>query len=543
MAHPEQLNFVQSVKEKFSHLFTDSSVLEIGSLNVNGSIRPLFFNCDYVGVDIESGPDVDLVAEGQSLTFDNSSFDICVSTECFEHNPHWADTFANMVRMASKLVVFTCATDGRREHGTARSDPDSSPFTAKRWDYYRNLTEDDFRKVFDIDSMFLEYEFSVNNDTHDLYFWGVPIDDKEVVEKRKVKVAVYTIALNEEKFVKRWYESVKEADYILIADTGSTDSTAETAKELGINVVQITVNPWRFEVARNASLAVLPPAIDYCVSLDMDEIMLPGWKDHLQVALEQGLTRPRYKYIWNWNADGSPGLQYFGDKIHSRFGYRWKHPVHEVVGAYGDVREIQGVVGLEIHHHADNTKSRGQYFPMLKMAVDEDPEDDRNAFYYARELFYCGRNEEAIREFKRHLELPRAKWPPERAASMRYLGKIDTENSEHWFERAIQEAPGRREPHVDISQYYYEKQDWVKCLEHAGKALAITERPLEYLCEAAAWSWKPYDLAAISSYRLGKFREALKYGSLAVENSPLDERLKTNLGFYEEAVTNRESNV
>ena len=59
-----------------------------------------------------------------------------------------------------------------------------------------------------------------------------------------MKVAVYTIALNEEKHVQRWYESAKDADYLLIADTGSTDRTVEIAKSLGINVINIKIDPW-----------------------------------------------------------------------------------------------------------------------------------------------------------------------------------------------------------------------------------------------------------------------------------------------------------
>ena len=96
-------------------------------------------------------------------------------------------------------------------------------------------------------------------------------------KEKQLKVAVYTIALNEQEFVERWYESAKEADYLLIADTGSTDGTREIAKKLGINVIDITVRPWRFDDARNASLVALPEDIDYCIALDMDEVLLPGW--------------------------------------------------------------------------------------------------------------------------------------------------------------------------------------------------------------------------------------------------------------------------
>lgn len=350
-----------------------------------------------------------------------------------------------------------------------------------------------------------------------------------------MKVAIYTIALNEEQFVDPWYDSAKEADYLLIADTGSTDNTVPMALKLGINVTTVVVKPWRFDMARNAALAALPADIDYCIALDMDEVLLPGWRDELEKAHEQGWTRPRYQYTWNWNEDGSPGLQYGGDKIHTRVGYRWKHPVHEVAVAYGGFEEVQGWVALEIHHHADNTKARSQYLPLLKIAVDEDPYDDRNAFYYARELYFYNKFDEAAKEFKRHLELPRALWPPERAASMRYLGKIERENAEYWFNKAIEEAPGRREPWLDLAHYYYEKNDWLKCLDCSEKALMITEKPLEYLCEANAWGYAPYDYAAVSAHNLSLSSKAVEYGSKAVEEAPEDSRLKKNLEFYLQA--------
>ena len=349
-----------------------------------------------------------------------------------------------------------------------------------------------------------------------------------------MKVAIYTIALNELQFVKPWYESAKEADYLLIADTGSTDGTVEAAKKLKINVVNVVVKPWRFDMGRNASLAALPADIDYCIALDMDEVLLPGWREELEKAHAEGWSRPRYEYTWSWNEDGTPGLIYGGDKIHKRFGYRWKHPVHEVLMTYGDMQETQGWTGLKIHHHADNTKPRSQYLPLLKFAVEEDLSDDRNAFYYARELYFYGRNEEAAVEFKRHLALPRATWPPERAASMRYLSKIETDKTEYWANRAVEEAPGRREPLVDLSKYYYETSNWTKCLEYAQAALDIKERPLEYLCEDEAWGYTPHDMLSIAAYHLGKFDLAAEHGNLALQLAPAGEksRISSNLSFY-----------
>jgi glycosyltransferase involved in cell wall biosynthesis len=345
-----------------------------------------------------------------------------------------------------------------------------------------------------------------------------------------VKIAVYTIALNEEQFVERWTESAKDADYLYILDTGSTDNTVSKARELGVTVNVASVKPWRFDDARNVSLSLLPDDADICIALDMDEVLVPGWRTELE-KINSETTRPRYQYTWSWGEDGAPGLQYGGDKIHSRHGYRWKHPVHEVITA-DRIEEIQEWINLEIHHYPDTSKSRGQYFPLLELSTKEDPSDDRNAFYLAREYFFYQRYNEASAEFRRHLSLPKAVWAPERAASMRYLAKIEIENTREWLEKAIAEDPGRREALVELSQYFYNYGDWQNCYWRALDAIKITEKPLDYLCEEFAWSELPYDLAAISAHNLGFKEEAIKYGEIASQLSPSDTRLSNNLNFY-----------
>lgn len=174
MAHKEQRDFFETLRERFPQFFNHVSVIEIGSLDINGTVRDFFIDpISYVGVDLEEGKGVDLVAQGQDVDLPNESFEVSVSAECFEHNPYWKETFENMYRMSEHFVVFTCASDGRPEHGTTRTTPENSPFTVKNWDYYRNLNEKDFRENFDIDSMFSEYEFSYNPSSCDLYFWGI----------------------------------------------------------------------------------------------------------------------------------------------------------------------------------------------------------------------------------------------------------------------------------------------------------------------------------------------------------------------------------
>ena len=72
------------------------------------------------------------------------------------------------------------------------------------------------------------------------------------------KVVVYAISKNEEKFVNRWVNSMKEADEIYVLDTGSTDNTVKKLKKLGVKVVKKKIVPWRFDVSRNESLKLVP---------------------------------------------------------------------------------------------------------------------------------------------------------------------------------------------------------------------------------------------------------------------------------------------
>jgi hypothetical protein len=93
-----------------------------------------------------------------------------------EHNPYWKETFANMVRLCRPggLIPMTCATIGREEHGTSKCSPGSSPLsTGIRWEYYRNLTAEDFDDAFNLKSHFSCHDFWVNWFTFDLYFMGI----------------------------------------------------------------------------------------------------------------------------------------------------------------------------------------------------------------------------------------------------------------------------------------------------------------------------------------------------------------------------------
>ena len=175
MSHPQQQSYVESVTRLYPDSFINKKVLEVGSLDLNGSVRRFFKECEYIGSDVGEGVGVDVVCEGQKYDAPDNTFDTSISCECFEHNPFWKETFLNMIRMTKPngIVVMTCATTGRAPHGITSDGPEHSPLTVKiGWEYYQNLTEQDF-SCFDLDSLFSTYKFSIGKEMNDLYFYGV----------------------------------------------------------------------------------------------------------------------------------------------------------------------------------------------------------------------------------------------------------------------------------------------------------------------------------------------------------------------------------
>ena len=139
----------------------------------------------------------------------------------------------------------------------------------------------------------------------------------------KYKIIVYAISKNEESFVDRWYESMKEADQIYVLDTGSTDKTVEKLKSHNIYVKQEIINPWRFDIARNKSLDLVPLDADICICTDLDEVFQKGWREKLEESWNDKITRAKYNYNWYIDEDNNPKISYYLDKIHTRKNYRW----------------------------------------------------------------------------------------------------------------------------------------------------------------------------------------------------------------------------
>lgn len=456
--------------------------------------------------DLFSKYDLVTVGDARELKFDRQ-YDLCILGDVLEHmTEEQAKELLDKARKFCKCVIVSIPV-GHYPQGEFEGNPHEAHITD-------NWTHESLIEVFGA-----PYDGIIDNEIGVLVY-------------RKPKIAVYAISKNESKFVKRFCESAADADMVLIADTGSNDDTVELAQKHGATVHQISINPWRFDKARDAALALIPGDFDICVSLDLDEVLQPGWRAEIERVWKPNTTRLRYKFDWG------AGIAFFYEKIHHRKGYHWHHPCHEY--PVPDKRTVEVWAHTDmllVVHQPDNTKSRGQYLDLLKVAVTEDPNCPRNGFYYPRELTFHRKWEEAIKELHRYLALPGATWPNERCYAMRLLGKSHEALGQHheamqWYRRATAEAPYTREPWCDLAMYCYRSSRWPECYAAATNALSIKNKEDVYTMDPDVWKSMPHDLAAISAFRMGMNNEAVTQGALAVSLAPGDKRLENNLLWY-----------
>jgi ubiquinone/menaquinone biosynthesis C-methylase UbiE len=115
------------------------TVLDVGSWDGgNGSLKEIFSQHNYIGLDMQQGPNVNIVSTSYSMPFDNNSIDIIVSSSCFEHDPMFWITFLEMCRiLKDNGYIYICAPSSGPYH------PEKCPGDSWRFypDSWRSLSE------------------------------------------------------------------------------------------------------------------------------------------------------------------------------------------------------------------------------------------------------------------------------------------------------------------------------------------------------------------------------------------------------------------
>lgn len=353
------------------------------------------------------------------------------------------------------------------------------------------------------------------------------------------QVACYSICKNEEHFIERFYESIQDADFIAIVDTGSTDSTFDKlvsfvyhrteqhgheeefkcdvgadlqggihsiriATDGAMQVMRAWIHPWRFDDARNIALCSLPEDPDVCISIDIDELLEPGWKEVICAAVlddlhRQGKPADRYNHrfstIWNWqNPEQAPNFtDHWHERIHSRKGYFWKLPVHEILVKDGP-EQMRWLQDLKMIQKPDLSKSRSSYLTLLERSLKEEPNRWKLWSFYASDLQGVNRFDDALLALNKAKTLPDA----DKAFLSFQCSNIYKHLGNH--SKAIAEMliatteSTSREYRVWLARLYRDLNKPREALNSILMAAEVTERTQGYSYDPTCWGQQFDDL-------------------------------------------------
>lgn len=354
-----------------------------------------------------------------------------------------------------------------------------------------------------------------------------------------MKIAIYTIAKNEEKFAEKFMQTCKPADLIVVGDGGSTDRTKEIIRDHGGHVIDLSINPWRFDMGRNTVMSVLPGDIDFCCALDLDEcFQTPDWRDILERAWIVGEhTRLRFRYIHGFRPDGQPATVGMKDFTHERHNYFWQHAVHETLYYRGPKAENMLILPeLVVEHHQDKDKSRASYLTLLEHECASITCGPRHVFWLMREYVIVS-NWVKVVEWADKFLAQTDTWYVERAHAHRFKAKALSHLNkpadaivEHY--RSIEAAPKEREMWMDLGWYHHARNQWAQAYGAVCQALTIGTRPEHYLASEESWGFKIHELATICAVKLGMIGKAKEHIEVAIRlgsGAPHLARMKAQL--------------
>jgi hypothetical protein len=296
--HTEVLNFMDRARTYRPDLFAERRVVEFGSYFINGSVRGLFDDCDYTGVDWRPGPGVDVVSLAHQYAPVEGSppIDLCISTEMLEHDPHWRESVANMVRLLDTggSVILTCAAPGRPVHET-----DCAPAP----DYYRPVgvieLVQHLRELAQWDLIWAEQP------THpaDSYVAALGKQADPVRPMTSVVMGmVNNVHMTGRAILSLWRNQAKSTEYIVV-DNGSSpeqsDYLLRNCWEL-LGVYLRYDQPLGYPAANNRGIQV---AAGQCVALcnNDTEMLTARWDETLHDALPNraDMVSPVFDYVGN----------------------------------------------------------------------------------------------------------------------------------------------------------------------------------------------------------------------------------------------------
>ncbi len=212
------------------------------------------------------------------------------------------------------------------------------------------------------------------------------------------RVSVVMIVKNEEAVLARCLDSVKDADEIIICDTGSEDGTLDVARRYTDKI--FTDYAWEDHFAKARNHALAKATGDWILSIDADEYLTCPF-DVVREACHQAFMAVNVRMSAEF---GGAGVFSFPRLFRRSPQVWWEGAVHNHLSVMGeDVGAVTITFGYSPAHASDRLRS----LRILEKEVADRPDCVRERFYLGREYFYRGMHEKALPMLGRYVQQSR----------------------------------------------------------------------------------------------------------------------------------------
>ena len=368
------------------------------------------------------------------------------------------------------------------------------------------------------------------------------------------KICVYAIAKNESKNVEEWVKSMSPADHIIVLDTGSTDDTVEKLRSLGVEVHEKHYDHFRFDVARNDCLDLVPDDYDILVSIDLDERFEdPNWANIVKENWDPNRPRMTYNYVWNHSESGEPGTIFLCNKIHSKTpNLRWEGAAHEHLWyqdahtrLFTDEQSVFLGDKIVVHHYSDFEKDRSFYTDLLEERVQESPDDGYSWIMLGNEYRSKEEWEKAIDCYERCFYDFAEQYDLNTYCCLYYwLGFCywhagDAVVAWNLFSEGIAKNPFYRDNYYGLAIIMLGNHLLELALGTVLEALKTSKRLFCWMEDPLTWTFGMYDLLAAIYAEQGKIDLALQAEEIALNIDPSDEFLIESYNRYKQLYENQ----
>ena len=357
-------------------------------------------------------------------------------------------------------------------------------------------------------------------------------------------------------FMDNWWE-------VVICDTGSTDNTAQIARDLGCKVTEVwdrfkiqidaeyahkinerfvvwedpIVKDWDslFDFASARNFASSIASNDFVFSPDCDEIWTQFDYEKVSEIINSWIEQLEYNFVFAHDQFWNPTISFMHSKAFDRRKLKWVWVVHEVLQGNAKRQYVWEEV-LKLEHFQNHETNRSGYLKGLAVDCYEHPENDRNSHYLGRELLWTGRTKSAIKELERHITL--GGWNAEKAQSYIYIGEgyellwENTKALQSYFHAYITE-PNMRESLIKLAEYYFNRNQWNQVITFCNAMLEIQQGNF-YASQTENYTHKPHHFLYVAYWKIGNREKSTEHFWKAYNFCPLHSKYLHDIRFYRE---------